>query len=147
MNRPPKLPGPPPIPREEPATAPPPDYNGRRYVSAEMQKVAESGKPVSLADLVSAQESEIKAAHDRIAALENRQLELSVSDLTQSKDIATVIREVRALKPSNDAGKAAAELANTKLEGLVKVAIASLVTALVSAAPTVIRLLEGVLHK
>lgn len=147
MNRPPKLPGPPPIPREEPATAPPPDYNGRRYVSAEMQKVAESGKPVSLAELVSVQEAEIKAAHERIAALENRQLELSVSDLTQSEDIATVIREVRALKPSNDAGKAAAESADAKLAGLVKVAIASLVSALVAAAPTVLRLLEGVLHK
>jgi hypothetical protein len=112
-----------------------------------MQKVAESGKPVSLAELVSVQEAEIKAAHERIAALENRQLELSVSDLTQSKDIATVIREVRALKPSNDAGKAAAESADAKLASLVKLAIGALVSALVTAIPTVIHILEGVLHK
>ena len=134
------FPKPAPLPREEPETAPPPDYGPRRYVSAEMQKVSESDRPVSATEMVSALRAEL-------AALEARQIELSASDLTQSKDIAAVIREVRALQPSNDAGKVAAESADAKLASLVKVAIASLISALVAAAPTVIHILEGVLRQ
>lgn len=100
----------PPLPREEPPTSPPPDYGGRRYVSAEMQRVAESDAPPDPETERAALRAEVAATHARIAELERKQQGLSDTDLRHERDIAEAIKAAKAAQEAAESLRAANEL-------------------------------------
>lgn len=145
-----KIPPLPPIPREEPQTAPPPDYGGRRYVSAEMQRVAESDAPPDPETERAALLAEVKATHARIAELERGQKSLSETDLRHASDISeaiTAAREAKAaadsLRVMNDLGANKASAAAAGVEKLDAKAWITLVVALVGSVLGLVRALRG----
>lgn len=129
----------PPIPREDPPTAPPPDYGARRYVSAEMQRVAESDAPPDPATEREALLAEVKATHERIAELEKGQRQLSSTDLTHESKLGNVMGElerlaekVASLGPDNAKGAAAASVAAEKASALDAKTLAILITTIIT---------------
>ena len=129
-----EIPKPPPLPREDPKTAPPPEYAGRRYVSAEMQRVADSDAPPDVETELAALRAEVNASHEKIAEIERGHARLSKSDVSQNKDISAAIQaanEARAaalaLAPSNDLGARAAQQAVNGLAGLDAKTLATLI--------------------
>lgn len=122
----------------------------QRYISNEMRAVKASTRPPSPDVMIAALQAEVNAWHAKFAQVAEHQAQLSASDLTQSKDIAAVIREVRALAPNNaqgaekatEAAKAAedAKAATGKLDAKAWV---TLVVTVLGALIGLIRALKG----
>lgn len=136
----------PPPPRVPASPAPEP----HQYISGEMRAVKASMRPVAPDVMIAALQAEVNAVHAKLGEVSDHQAQLSASDLTQSKDIAAVIREVRALAPSNNAGAAkaleAAQAAEQAKEGLGKLdakAWVTLVVTVIGALIGLIRALKG----
>lgn len=145
-----KFPQAPPIPREEPRTAPPPDYGGRRYVSAEMQRVAESDAPPDPETERDALRAEVDATHARIAELERKQKTLSDTDLRHERDISEAIKAARAakeaaesLRAANDLGAKQASAAAAGVDRLDAKAWITIVVSLIGAVLALVRALKG----
>lgn len=145
-----KIPQAPPIPREEPKTAPPPNYGGRRYVSAEMQRVADSDAPPDPETELTALRAEVAASHEKIAHLESGHRQLSSSDMRQENKLSDAFGEIRALgekvaalAPDNAKGAAEATKAAMVASSLDAKTLATLVVTILSFALALMSKLGG----